>query len=70
MGAAGTETQTISKLGELRWFPSAGTRTCILSRGCPEKLWHLHHCRYSDTLTGPSLEQPDLVRPVLSRELH
>lgn len=70
VGALGTETQTISNLGEPRWFPSTRTGT---QQGLPREAVvspSLEVPKCSDALTCPSPEQPNLARPVLSRELH
>lgn len=44
--------------------PSKG----VAQKGCGTSI--TEDTQISDTLTGPRPEQPDLVRPVLSRELH
>lgn len=43
--------------------------TMHLQQGLPREA-SLEILKYSDTLAGPSLEQPDLVRLAFSRKLH
>lgn len=68
VGTLGRETQTMFRLGALKQFPSAATRTLNFIRDVPKKLRRsLQIFKYSDTLTGPSPKQSDLVRPVLRK---
>lgn len=72
VGALERETQAMSILGELRWS-QCRDHNMHPQQGSPGEAVvspSLETLRCSDTLTGPSPEQPGLVRPVLSRELH